>query len=296
MIGFREITHCAATFIFKLFEPPRPEGPRNTRFLCIQIVFLSAIISTFIYTFRINVVLEKDYHLNRLEPLYNVGDILNLPRLHESATGGYAKVPHYDIAQYERACTTFVPSIVSIYCGLRQDNNEIIPNSTKVREAVDTYLHQKGSNIPYIETVTQNGSLCVHLRSGDKGVIESVYLRAIRSLSFNYSNIFILNGLHNRPKGIHVDDKSKLTVSLQKVKSAIISSNAKVVFTSNNPDNDLAIMRKCQNILLHKGGFSELGSFLFQGDHMYLVRPLFPSDYRQNEHRNNMAVEPIWIE
>ena len=264
------------------------------RFFLFQIFFLLAIIYTFIYTFRINVVLEKDYHLNRMEPLYNVGDILNLPRLH-AISSGYAKVPHYDIAQYERACSTFVPSVVSIYCNLRKDNDEIIPNSTKVREAVDIYLRQKGSDIPNINAVSQNNSLCIHLRSGDKGEVEASFLNAIRSLSFNYSNIFVLNGLHNRPKGKHVNDKGNMIRSIQKVESAISNSKAKLLFTSSNPDDDLAIMRKCQNILLHKGGFSELGSFLFQGDHMYLVKNIFPADRRKNEHRNNMVVEPIWI-
>lgn len=49
----------------------------------------------------------------------------------------------------------------------------------------------------------------------------------------------------------------------------------------NSPDNHLWIMRNCKNLLVHKGGFSILGSLLFQGDNLYLTSFYEPLNEKQ---------------
>lgn len=259
---------------------------------------LALSLGTVLYIFILNVVTDvrqvEKYHESQYSKLYNMGDILNLPRLHESITSAYQKIPHYDYWQYERACTTFVPSVVSYYCALRQDENEIIPNATKVRQAVKLYFEEHGRDMKYINDIQTDTSLCVHVRSGDKGLLSANFLQAIRSLSFNYSSIYFLSGIHNAAKGKHVNDRQTLDSSISLIRKSIINPNTKLVFTSNTPDTDICFMMKCRNLLLHKGGFSELGSFVFEGDKLYITES-FPFDRRKDEHVKNMIVKPKYL-
>ena len=264
----------------------------------LAIIFSLFFLVVFGWTFFVDVRETINIQKRHSEYEYSIGDILNFPRLHEPIRKtGYHKDPHFAYDQYETACSVFVPSIVSHYCQLRTDISEVIPNITKLRQAAEGYCQKYRYNMPKELTLVQHPvALCIHLRSGDKGLVEPGYLSVIKNLSFNFSTIFILSGVHNTNTNHQANQKSKkvLIESKSSVKQTIINSNARVVFTENPPDVDLCIIRQCQNALLHRGGFSEIASFIFQGKKLFLTK-FYPLDAIQGEHENNMLVKPIYL-
>ena len=45
-------------------------------------------------------------------------------------------------------------------------------------------------------------------------------------------------------------------------------------------------MRKCRNLLIHKGGFSIIGALIFNGENLYITRlfdPLIVTDNQNNK-------------
>ena len=119
-----------------------------------------------------------------------------------------------------------------------------------------------------LTTDLDSETLYIHLRSGDRGIVESLYLKKIKYLSEKYKKIIILVGIH-RDEQLTKLDKSKknLKMSLNKIKDMGIEFTVDY----NSPDHHLCLMRNCKNLLVHKGGFSILGSLLFQGDNLYLT-------------------------
>jgi hypothetical protein len=58
-------------------------------------------------------------------------------------------------------------------------------------------------------------------------------------------------------------------------------------------DIHLSLMRKCSNLLLHKGGFSILGGILFQGNNLYISARLETrnnSDYMGHLEAKNIVL------
>ena len=67
----------------------------------------------------------------------------------------------------------------------------------------------------------------------------------------------------------------------------------KVVFLENTADIDLCIARKCKNLALHKGGFSQIMSFIFEGHNLYLHDKLF--DGFHTKYLKNFNINPVII-
>ena len=74
------------------------------------------------------------------------------------------------------------------------DESEPIPNINRIRESVDLYIENNYNNLDHlIKKVKDTNSLCVHLRSGDKGIVEDSFIESINTLSNKYDNNFISN-------------------------------------------------------------------------------------------------------
>lgn len=200
------------------------------------------------------------------KPLYNIGDLLNMPHFSHN----WNNKPHADKHIYNKFIKTaeyYKRSILNIYKTTRENENnlESIPNVNRLRLSVDKFSMENNINSNYD---LNDETLYVHLRSGDRGIVESLYLKKIKYLSKKYKKIIILVGIH-RDEQLTKLDKSKkyLEMSINKIKEMGIEF--KVDY--NSPDNHLCLMRNSRNLLVHKGGFSTLGSLLFQGDNLYLT-------------------------
>lgn len=196
------------------------------------------------------------------KPSYNIGDLLNIPYFFYE----WKRNPHANNELYELFLKTaeyYKNSILNIYKTSRDynDKNELIPNIDRIRFSVDVYNDNNDIEVC-------NDTLYVHIRTGDKGVIENSYIKKIKYLSEKYSKIVILAGIHNNEKKCNINEsKNNLKISLQNIKDHSINFTVNY----NSPDYHLCLMKICSNLLVHKGGFSVLGALLFQGDNLYLT-------------------------
>jgi len=200
---------------------------------------------------------------NKNDGGYAIGDLLNMP----SVCGIWYQNPHNSEETYEsflNVSKQYPESILAIYSSLRTDTNEPIPNLSKIEQAVDIYtIYTKQKHqILYDDDQV----LFIHLRSGDKGVVEDYYIEKINQVASKYRSLVVLTGIHADQR-FHTTEQSKrnLIESLKKINSSKIQLNL------DTADNHLVIMRKCKNLMVHKGGFSTLGCIVFTGDQLYLT-------------------------
>lgn len=206
--------------------------------------------------------------------VYNIGDLLNMP----SYWAGWNKNPHnneYKYNLFKDACNKFNNSILYNYCNSRIDKSEPIPNINRIRDSVDLYIVNNYNNLEHlIKKVKDPNTLCVHLRSGDKGIIEESFINTIHTVSNNYDKIIIFAGIHSDTEFNDLESsKDNLLISISKI---VIDKDIDI--NLENADIHLCLMRCANNLLLHKGGFSILGSILFSGNNLYattLFEPLY---------------------
>lgn len=205
---------------------------------------------------------------------YIIGDLLNMPMF----SSGWNNNPHHNDYAYnvfKKTSLQYKDNILGIYNNLRIDENEPIPNVFKIQLSVDTYIeNNKTHNIlnNLMLLCNDNNTLFVHLRSGDKGIVEDDYINTIINLSTKYDKIIILCGIHQNaerseffPNLIDSIDNMKLSLSKLYIK------NNNIIIDLNEPDIHLCVMRKCKNLLLHKGGYSLLGGLLFNGENLFIT-------------------------
>jgi len=193
---------------------------------------------------------------------YAIGDLLNMPAVY----GRWYQNPHHSEETYEsflNVSKQYPESILAIYSSLRADTNEPIPNLSKIEQAVDIYtIYTKQKH----QILEDDQVLFIHLRSGDKGVVEDYYIEKINQVALKYRFLVVLAGIHADQK-YHTTEQSKqnLIESFKKI------NNSKIQLNLDTADNHLVIMRKCKNLMVHKGGFSTLGCIVFTGDQLYLT-------------------------
>jgi hypothetical protein len=197
--------------------------------------------------------------------IYNIGDLLNMP----SYWAGWNRNPHdtQDVYNhYKEMCIKFINSILNNYCNLRTDETEPIPNIGRIRDSVDLYIKNNYNYLDnLIKKVQDPKTLCVHLRSGDKGIVEDSFINTINTLSNNYNKIIIFAGIHSDTRFNDLESsKNNLLTSISK-----IVINKDIEINLELADIHLCLMRRAHNLLIHKGGFSILGSILFSGTNLY---------------------------
>jgi hypothetical protein len=214
------------------------------------------------------------------KPTYNIGDLLNIPYF----WAGWLSNPHFSQHHYNSFILTadaYPNSILNIYKTTRTADGkeeENIPNIERLRFSVDVYSLDND-----VDVVTDVNTLYVHIRTGDKNVVEDSYVDIIYNLQQNkYSNIIILSGIHSDYRfGSKENNINNLNLSFIKLNNKGI----KYSINFDIPDNHFNIMRKCRNLLVHKGGFSIIGALIFNGEHLYitgLFDPFIVTDAKNN--------------
>jgi hypothetical protein len=102
----------------------------------------------------------------------------------------------------------------------------------------------------------------VHVRSGDKDT-ENDFINLISRLSHKFKKIILLSGIH---LDIHFRNNENKIQNFQKTINSILNHNNNIFIFLNSADVHLSIMSKASNLLLHKDGFSSLGSILSTGE------------------------------
>lgn len=186
---------------------------------------------------------------------YNIGDLLNMPYL-----GGWWKSnPHHNNELLNRmniVGENYKNSILNYYVNMR-NKDENVPNVANIKKSIEEYLFKNISKFNDIKYHLHSpDTLCVHVRCGDRDV-ELPYLKAIKQLSLKFKNVYILSGLHLDEN--FSDNKSKIN-NYNCVMKKICSLNNNISILIGTPDEHLCCMYLSSNLLLHKGGFSTLGT------------------------------------
>jgi hypothetical protein len=172
-------------------------------------------------------------------------------------------------------------NILGLYNSSRTDENEAIPNVERIRNSVDKFIDINTDNVNLQNNIDLclDDTLFVHLRSGDKGIVEDEFIDNIISIykNNNFQKIVILCGIHQNHERSHhfpslEDSINNLNYSLQKLKTFIPN----IIIDTNEPDFHLCVMRKSKNLLVHKGGFSMLGALLFTGNNLFITHIFNP--------------------
>lgn len=203
----------------------------------------------------------KIYDINNVT--YNIGDLLLMPKLYCQSDFKDTSI----LPAYYDTIKTYPNSILSIYEKLRKNKEEIIPNIDILKKATDNYilLHPELNNL--LDIINNDDVLCIHLRGGNVNV-EEEYIDKIKNISKNYKKIIICTGIHgnnNKNEWNEAELKNNLLNTINSINIPNIEINLEPA------DTHLCIFRKCKNLLIHKGGFSCLGSLLFNGTHLYIT-------------------------
>ena len=188
---------------------------------------------------------------------YNIGNLLNIPYLLDL----WKQIPHNSITQYNNMIDkskTWPQSIVGLYCKDRPEN-ENIPNINRLVKSVNLYIEQNYNNFDMIDLVKDKDTLCIHIRSGDIGVISNNFITNIKKLIVNYKKIILFGGVHLDSRyGTEKQNKINFIKSI----NLILNLSDKIYISIDHPDVHISLMSLASNLLLHKGTYSVLLSLI----------------------------------
>ena len=210
---------------------------------------------------------------------YNIGNLLNMPYL----SGQWNQCPHNDEVALKRmnlVADLCKDSILYYYC-LDRPENEKVPYVPRIVDSVKKYLDHPSfkEKKELLEMVKDEKCLCVHIRSGDLNVEED-YVQIIEKLSHKFEKVILLGGIHLDE---YFKDHHRKTVDFVNQMNMILNKNTNIYVYLDKPDHHLCIMHLAANLLVHKGGFSCLGSLICSGK-LYVTS------------RFEFANHPNWIE
>lgn len=193
---------------------------------------------------------------------YNIGDLLNMPNLCDC----WPCNPHYNDDALERMKLLgqhYPDSILSYYCSTRKHNAEHVPNIKRVINSVNYFKCKNEADLEDISIIVKEPDVCcVHIRSGDLDT-EQDYINIIIKLSHLFNKIIILSGIHLDAYFRSENDKKNTFFNTI---NNILQMRENIYIHLNTPDMHLAIMSMASNLLVHKGGFSCLGSIVCNGN------------------------------
>jgi len=193
---------------------------------------------------------------------YNLGDFLNAPYY----MGLWKQNPHNSEELLERLnkmAKNYPKTILGLYCDARPDN-ENVPSIPRLKYATNLFLKNNMDDIKEIHTlVTDDTTLCVHLRTGDYGLVSDFFINAIGQLSLKYKKVILFTGVHADQSWASMDkSKNNCVDSINK----ILSKNTNIFVYLDNPDIHLSLFSVAKNLLLHRNGFSILASLVCSGN------------------------------
>jgi len=206
---------------------------------------------------------------DRRDAGYNIGDLLNMPSL----IGLWNQNPHHTDEHLYRMYLVgsfFKNSIVNKYCAQRYNDEEIVPNIPRIRASVMEYVEENKSKLKdAFDMVQHETTLCVHVRNGDLET-ETEYIELIKKLSKSYETVILLSGIH---RDIHLKKSNEKIDNFVQTMNNILCLNSNICLCLEEPDDHLALMMNASNLLLHRGGFSCLGSIFCHCN--VFITPLF---------------------
>lgn len=220
---------------------------------------------------------------------YNLGNALNVPRFltytHWPADGGpsaslkYRRdlataLPDSLLADYARAEVSRVEPCSSFFENEYPRCPEGIPAKTILNAALREYARRRKPH-PFESDYDRDDTLLVHLRSGDRGVVDWDYVNSVASLAkqLKMTKVRLFAGVH---RDIHYgspdNNRNALDASLRRFFSALGKIGSYHVSTS--PDDDVLHFSRANNLVVHRGTFAMLLALVAPG-RVYFPRKLY---------------------
>jgi hypothetical protein len=204
---------------------------------------------------------EKPIEEDTRQAGYNIGDLLNMPYLDNT----WISNPHYNndgLNRMNLIGNAYKGSILNYYCEHRTIDDPV-PNINLIVESVAYYNEMnKHKYEDILNIVKDKDTLCVHVRSGDL-MTEMDFINKIEQLSYKFKKIILLSGIHgDQHFADHHNKKTRFLLTMNHILNK--NKNDSYIYL-NEPDVHLMIMMNASNLLLHKGGFSCLGSIISTG-------------------------------
>jgi hypothetical protein len=202
---------------------------------------------------------------------YNISDLLNMPFY----WAGWKQNPHCGDEQYfniaKNTALNNPETILGRYYSTRTED-EKIPNLLRLYNTIDKFIDDKNfKNQEIYQLINDKNILFVHIRSGDFGYISDSFVNTVYNLSTKFTKVILFSGVN---RNIHHTDensnhnlgcRNNLLYSLNK----ILATNSNIYVYFAEPDYHICTMRLCKNLLVHRGGYSVMGTFINNGKIYY---------------------------
>ncbi len=121
------------------------------------------------------------------------------------------------------------------------------------------------------ELINDNNILFVHIRSGDFGLVFDKYIDIIFNLSQKFKKVILMSGVN---RNIHHSDENnehnlRCRTNLLNSFNKILTKNSNIYVYFAEPDHHISTMKLCKNLLVHRGGYSVMGTFINNGQLLY---------------------------
>jgi hypothetical protein len=193
---------------------------------------------------------------------YNIGDLLNMPHL----ANIWGSSPHADLGALNRMkllANNYKDSVLDYYCSGRINDEENVPNINLIKNAVEQFKTKNQEILEDIRIVVKEGNVCcVHIRNGDLDT-ELDFIKIIIRLSYKFNKIIILSGVH---LDCNFKDEIQKKRNFLNTMNNILAQRDNIYIYLSSADIHLSIMSEASNLLVHKGGFSCLGSIVCNGN------------------------------
>jgi hypothetical protein len=209
---------------------------------------------------------------------YNLGDLLEMPSLYLSKkTLNFWKKKFHE--ENEKMTTNeirkfminvYPNSILSYYFSSSIPENESLPNKNRLLNAIKTYENIITDTIIHdcIKFIQNKNVLCVHLRCGDTSLenesdkdYDTRQTNYVAEIAKNFKDVIIFTGIipgYSSTLGY----ENVRTAAYKHLKSMLEKIPNSRVFLHGSIDDHLSILQYSENVLLHRGGISQILSII----------------------------------
>ena len=217
-------------------------------------------------------------NVNKYSIGYNLGDLLEMPSLYLSKkTLNFWKKKFHE--ENEKMTTNeirqfmmnvYPNSILSYYFSSSIPENESLPNKDRLLNAIKLYENMITDKIIHdcIKFVKNKNVLCVHLRCGDTSLeneddkdFDTRQTNYVAEIAKHFNDVIIFTGIIPGYSSTLGYENVRIA-AYKHLKSMLDKIPNSRVFLHGSIDDHLSILQYSENILLHRGGISQILSII----------------------------------
>ena len=217
-------------------------------------------------------------NVNKYSIGYNLGDLLEMPSLYLSKKTMIfwkkkfheenEKMTTNEIRQF--MMNIYPNSILSYYFSSSIPENESLPNKNRLLNAIKMYENMITDEIIHkcIKFIKNKDVLCVHLRCGDTSLeneddkdFDTRQTNYVANIAKNFKYVIIFTGIipgYSSTLGY----ENVRTAAYKHLKLMLNKIPNSRVFLHGTIDDHLSILQHSENVLLHRGGISQILSII----------------------------------